>query len=45
VIIIYFVKKNRDFFSCDGTVQYTTITIQNQFFGGIRSRPFFPEGK
>jgi hypothetical protein len=32
-------KKKDIFFACGNTVQYGTITIQNQFFGGIRSRP------
>jgi len=40
MIVIYFVgKKKTFFFACGNTVQYGTITIQNQFFGGIRSRP------
>jgi hypothetical protein len=40
MIVIYFVGKKKDiFFACGNTVQYGTITIQNQFFGGIKSRP------
>jgi hypothetical protein len=35
-----FLKKRNKFFSCSGTVQYGIVTIQNQIFGGIRSRPF-----
>jgi len=45
VIFISFSEKKTEFFACCGTVHYSSGTVQNSFFGGIRYQSFFSLSK